>query len=99
MSVASRFICFNPWQQPKHPVALKLVSTSAKRTALLRRNVNNALLHNAQSVAFNAATSIEHAELTNKTGNVTCDDIEFPINDFDNCANYSMDLSYFRYWK
>ena len=77
------------WQQLKHPVALMPVYTSAKRTALLRRNVNNELLHNVQSVAFNAATSVEHAELTNIAGNVPCNDIEFPINDFDNDVHLS----------
>ena len=75
-------------RQPKQSVASMFVSSTAKRTAVLRRNINNDLFHNTQAIAtINTTTNTEHDD------NEMCDDNSFAINDcaFDesNTATFS----------
>ena len=65
-------------QPTRQSVASTLVSSSAKRTAVLRRNVKNEFLNNAQAIAVDSATkNAEH------DAHAMCDGNTFPINDCD----------------
>ena len=65
-------------RQTRQSVASICVSSTAKRTTVLRRNVNNDLFNNVQSiVTINTTTNTELDD------NDMCDDNTFPINDCD----------------